>query len=80
MPIRSREPGVPSGGEVEVLRVHVERESKPAGLAYWDVTQKTLIAQLLPLLAMPRFDAFEYAITKHGVAPKSRFTVEKAPL
>jgi len=80
MLIRPRGSGASVEREVPVLRVHVGRELKPAGLPYWDITQKTLAAQLLPLLAMPRFQQFEYVITKHGSPPKSRFTVEKVPL
>ena len=80
MEIHPRGPGAPAVEEVPVLRLHLAPGVKLCPPQYYDVTQKTLMSQLLPLLAMPRFDAFEYVIAKHGVAPKSRFTVEKVAL
>jgi hypothetical protein len=65
---------------ITALRIHVSPETKGAPPNYWDITSKTLQAQLMPLLLLPGYDAFRYVITKHGVAPKARFTLERAPL
>jgi len=35
---------------------------------------------MLPLLLEPGFDRYEYVVTKYGVAPRARFTLERVPL
>jgi len=80
MLIHPRFPGAPAEKEIEVLRVHLAPGVKALPPPYFDVTSKTLIAQLLPLLLERDFDRYVYVITKFGVAPKARFTLERVPL
>ena len=70
-------------GEVEmvrVLRVHLAAGSKAYPPHYWDIHQKRVISQLLPLLLARGWQHYEYAVTKHGRPPEAWFTVEKVPL
>jgi len=66
----------PTGKVVNALRIHVPRDSKPFFPFYWDITGKTLVAQLLPYLEQAGYKDKIFTITKYGVAPKARFTVE----
>jgi len=79
MEIRPRWPGAPPVKVIPALRVHLTERSKPYPPRYYDITAKTLQAQLLPLLSEPGFERYEYVITAHGVAPKKRFTLERRP-
>ena len=69
-------PFAPGGKEIPVLRVHVNPEAQPTGLDYWDITSKTLIAQLRPLLQLAHYRQLEFTIRAYGEKPKKRFTVE----
>lgn len=80
MTIHPRYAGAPEEKEVEVLRVHLAPGVKALPPPYFDITSKTLIAQLLPLLLERGFERYEYVVTKFGVAPKARFTLERVPL
>ena len=65
--------------EIPVLRVHVPVEVKPLAPRYYDITSKTLTAQLLPLLLRRDFKKWTYRITAYGVAPRKRFSLERLP-
>lgn len=65
----------PEGKFVAALRIHVPEDDKEYFPFYWDVTSQTLLAQLLPYLELEGFERRRYTITKHGVAPKARFTL-----
>ena len=65
----------PDGKLIKALRIHVPEADKEYFPFYWDVTSQTLIAQLLPYLEQPGYAQRTYEITKHGVAPKARFTL-----
>ena len=65
----------PEGKEIPVLRIWVAPQEQPIGLEYWDITSKTLIAQLEPWLEKPDFRGRRFEITAFGVAPKKRFTL-----
>jgi hypothetical protein len=65
--------------EVQVLRIFIPHEVKPIFPDYYDLTSTTLIAQLLPQLQQPTFVNNVFTITKIGVAPRARFTLEVAP-
>jgi len=78
--IHPRYAGAPEEKEVEVLRLHLAAGVKAFPPPYYDITSKTLIAQLLPLLLERGFERYEYVITKFGVAPKARFTLERIPI
>lgn len=66
--------------EIPILRVHVTAASKPYPPMYYDISSKTLTAQMLPFLMERGFERFEYVITKFGVAPRARFTLERVPI
>ena len=80
MEIRPRYRGAPETKEIPVLRIHVRTEDKAFFPHYWDVTSKTAAAQLLPMLMDPRARDYMITVTKHGVAPRARFTVGRAGL
>lgn len=65
--------------EIPVLRVHVTTETKPYPPNYYDISSKTLTAQLLPLLLQRGYEKWSYRVTAHGVAPRKRFTLERLP-
>jgi len=78
--IHTTRDGEPADVEIPVLRVHLPEGVKPFPPMYYDVSSKTLQAQWIPMLALPGFERFEYVVTKHGVAPRARFTLERVPL
>jgi len=78
--IHPRYPGAPAEKDIEVLRLHLAPGVKATPPMYYDLTAKTLIAQMLPLLERRGFENYLYVITKYGVPPKARFTVEQRPL
>ena len=78
--IHPRYTGAPPEKWIPVLRVHLPPGVKPYPPMYYDITSKTLTAQLWPMLAAPDQERFEYEITKHGVAPRARFTLERRPI
>ena len=61
---------------INVLRVWVPGEDKPLFPDYFDVTAATLVAQLEPILKRSDLQELEVVITKHGVPPKARYSVE----
>lgn len=69
-------PTHPDGKEVDVLRVYVRPGEKSHGLPYYDLTAKTLRAQLEPLVDSIIASQRLVRITKRGVAPSARFSVE----
>jgi len=77
--IHPRYPGGPLEKQIRVLRVHVPREEKAAGVAYWDLTSQTLIAQLLPFLPDLKARKGKVRIQAFGMAPSKRFSVELLP-
>ena len=64
---------------LETLRIHVPHIWKPVGVSYWDITSKTLTAQILPYLQKPESKKKVYKITKYGIAPKARFSLDTIP-
>ena len=71
--------GAPPSKIIKDLRVHVRPGTKESFPYYWDLSAQTLQAQLMPLLMARDFESFTYRITKRGVAPKARFTLERIP-
>lgn len=67
---------VPEGKEVAILRVHLVPGTKTIGLNYWDISSKTLQAQLVPFLKDPAQRQRTFKVTAHGVRPRKRFTLE----
>ena len=80
MVIRPRYAGAPAEKVIPVLRIHVRKEDKPFFPHYYDVTGKTAQAQLVPLLMAPEYRLRRITVTKHGVAPRARFSVESGPI
>lgn len=76
MTITLRNVGAGETKEIQVLRVHLAPGVKEFPPMYYDITSKTLIVQLLPQLLQPNYADFRFRITKHGVAPRARFTLE----
>lgn len=79
MEIRPRYAGAPETKEIPVLRVHVTAATKPLAPQYYDITSKTLAAQLLPFLHQPGFEKWTFRVTAYGVAPRKRFSLERLP-
>jgi len=73
--IRPRYAGAPEEKRIPVLRLKVLPEFKPVGPPYWDLTSKTLQAQLRPLLRGLVETSGEFTITAHGSGPGKRFSV-----
>ena len=80
MLIHPKYAGAPPEKRIPVLRVHLRPGVKPYPPNYFDITSKTLQAQLQPFLFEPGFENYEYVITKHGVPPRARFTLERIPI
>lgn len=66
--------------EVPVLRLHLAAGVKAYPPMYYDITSKTLIAQLMPMIMEPGFEEYTYVVTKHGVRPRARYTLERIPI
>jgi hypothetical protein len=66
----------PEGKFITALRIHVPKHFKDYFPFYWDITSSTLVAQLLPFLESEGYAQKTYSITKHGVAPRARFTLK----
>jgi len=45
------------------------------GVPYWDITSKTLQAQLRPLLLELIARGAEFTVTAHGEGPQKRFSL-----
>lgn len=69
----------PDGKLVQVLRVHVRPQDKPAFPHYWDITSTRLYAQLLPQLRVESLFSRLFTITARGIPPKRNFTLEVRP-
>jgi len=69
----------PQGKTINALRVFVPIESKAVGVNWYDITSKTLIAQIIGYLNQPDYNKLVFVIKKFGVAPKARFTVAVIP-
>ena len=74
--IAPRYPGAPEKKRVNVLRLHLQPGSKPTLPYYWDITSGHLAVGLRPHLARPDLADLSFTITKFGVAPRARFSLE----
>jgi len=73
--IHPRYAGAPEEKRIPVLRLHLMPGYKPTGVEYWDLTSKTLQAQLKPLLRTLMETSKEFTITAHGEGPQKRFSL-----
>ena len=77
MEILSRDTQQPK--KIYALRVFTPIEFKTVGVPWYDITSKTLIAQIRPFLEQPEFQKKLFKISKFGTAPRARFTVTVQP-
>ena len=73
--IHPRYAGAPESKQIPVLRIHLPGGIKMTGPPYWDVTSKTLQAQLKPLEPDIVGKGREFVVTAHGSGPSKRFSV-----
>lgn len=64
---------------IQVLRVHVPVEEKPAFPHYWDLTSSRLVAQLQSVLGAHRGSRRQVKVTAIGQAPRTHFSVTWLP-
>lgn len=69
-------PGTPISVRVPVLRVHGFRLDEPSPTTYWDISARTLQADLGPRVLAPHQNAIVVVITAHGYKPHKRYSVE----
>src|SRR5271166_233676 len=68
-------PGHPITVVVPVLRVFMKRLDEPSPVPYYDISSKTLRAQMLPLLQSGIHRSKEFIISANGHAPLKRYSV-----
>jgi len=73
--VHPRYVGAPEEKRIPVLRVHLMPGYKPTGVDYWDLSSKTLQAQLRPLIPGLIETNREFTITAHGEGPRKRFSL-----
>lgn len=67
-----------TGGQtktIPVLRLNLKEGIKEYLPNYWDITSKHLITALLPYLKTVNYRDLVFTITKHGEAPRARFSM-----
>jgi hypothetical protein len=70
-------PGTPLSVEIPVVRVWGERLDAVSPLRYWDITSKTLQADLLPRLTVRQGNTLTVRLTANGHKPTKRYSVEE---
>ncbi len=70
----------PESEILSYMRLHLAPGSKTSGPNWWDVTSKTLQAQLAPLLTPEIMATKRVQIRKVGTGVKARFSVTLLPL
>ena len=68
--------GTPISVEVPAIRLLAQRLDKPSPAPYFDVTSKTLRADLLARLTNNPHLPLTVTLTAHGKAPQKRYSVE----
>lgn len=66
----------PIGNEIPVLRLFGHRVDQPSPARYYDVSSKTLRADLLARLTVSNFFPVQFKLTAEGAAPQKRYSVE----
>lgn len=69
--------GTPISVQIPVLRVFGTRVDKPSPLHYWDISSKTLQADLLPRLIAHQGGVLTVTLTANGYKPTKRYSVEQ---
>lgn len=70
-------PGTPISVWIPALRVYGTRTDKPSALHYWDITAKTLQADLKPRLLAYMGGVLTVTLTANGYRPTKRYSVEQ---
>jgi hypothetical protein len=70
-------PGTPITVRIPVLRLFGTRIDKPSPLSYWDISSKTLQANLWPRLKAYEGSILTVTITANGYKPTKRYSVEQ---
>src|SRR5208282_5054073 len=70
-------PGTPITTRIPVLRVWGKRLDAPSDAPYWDISSKTLQANLLPRLTMNGPAGLTVTLTANGYKPTKRYSVEQ---
>lgn len=68
--------GTPISVPIPVLRVFGQRLDAVSPLKYWDISSKTLTADLLPRTSAIAITPLIVTISAHGEKPHKRFSVE----
>jgi hypothetical protein len=68
--------GTPISVEIPVLRLFGERLDQPSPASYWDVSSKTLRADLLMRFLGAGGKEVTLRLTANGAAPRKRYSVE----
>jgi hypothetical protein len=69
--------GTPISVMIPVLRVFGTRVDQPSPLHYWDISSKTLQADLLPRLIANQGGVLTVTLTANGYKPTKRYSVEQ---
>ena len=69
-------PGEPISIEVPALRLYGRRLDEPSAAPYWDVSSKTLRADLLARFTSGLLLPATLTLTANGVRPRKRYSVE----
>jgi len=69
--------GTPISVRIPVLRVYGMRLDEQSPLSYWDISAKTLQANLWPRLRAFEGQPLRVKITGNGVRPTKRYSVEQ---
>ena len=69
-------PGEPISVEVPAIRLIGVRTDEPSSARYWDVSSKTLRADLLARFGSTQTFPMTLKLTANGHAPKKRYSVE----
>jgi hypothetical protein len=69
--------GMPIGIQVPVIRLYGTRLDKESPTRYWDISAKTLQADLLPRLIAMQGIPLTLTITATGERPTKRYSVEQ---
>lgn len=70
-------PGTPITVTIPIMRVFGQRLDKPSQLHYWDISAKTLIADLEPRMLAKGTGPLVVTITANGYKPHKRYSVEQ---
>lgn len=74
--IEPRYPGAPRKKIIPIMRLQLQPGFKPHVPNYWDISSKHLQVALRPYLNRQDLKDLEFVITKFGVPPRARYSLE----